>query len=484
MADRMIVVGLDIGTSGVRAVAYTTDGVTVAEGRAKMAISYPTADWAEQCPTDWWQGTVTALLQLSRELGAETARVVGIGLTGQCPTFALMSPNGEVSTPGLLYQDNRAVEETDLLIRKFGAQTIHSRTGQWPSPFYIAPKLLWLQHKGLLHDGDTVVQPRDYVGWRLTGVLATDPTHAACTLLYDLQAARWAKDWIAELELNRLVWPEILPSCSLLGCVSIAAAQAIGFPAGVPVSVGGADSICAIYGAIGLREEYVCDVSGTSTCLHLTVKSPVISSAVNTYPHIVNGLWCAETGLNTTGIAVRWLSDILGMNFGSLFDAASDIPSGTDGLMFLPHLSGGERDNPGRRGAFIGLHLGHHRGHFIRAVLEGISFALRYRLEMMGDAGCSISGIVTCGGGATNLLWNQIKANILGLPLTAVNPPDTTAYGAALTAAHALGVLMLPACEQASAAFSKTVYIPGEEAGSYADIYNRFCRLEEALIGL
>ncbi|MBO0796008.1 MAG: hypothetical protein J2P36_34380, partial [Ktedonobacteraceae bacterium] len=205
--------------------------------------------------------------------------------------------------PGLLYQDNRAANETEHFIQRFGALNIHQRTGQTPSPFYVLPKLLWLkaQHSDWFRPGVAAVQPRDLVAWHLTGRLATEPTHAACTLAYDLMAGNWARDWLDELDLIQLSWPELLPSSSVQGLLTAEAAAATGLPVGTPVITGAADSLCAVYGAQAMAAGVLCEVTGTSTCLHLTVMQPVAAYTVNTYPHIEPGRWCAEVGLNTTG---------------------------------------------------------------------------------------------------------------------------------------------------------------------------------------
>lgn len=440
--NKALFVGLDIGTSGVRAVAYSMSGDIAAEGRAPLQADYPQPGRAEQSPSAWWSGSVEALSQLSRSLGENMRRIEAIGLTGQCPSFTLLQPSGHTVGNGLLYQDNRAAAETGRMIERFGLHAIHRRTGQAPSPFYIAPKLLWLSDNGRAADklaGAAVVQPRDLAGWHLTGRLATDPTHAACTLLYDLEHRAWAEDWIRELGLSALTWPEILPPCTILGRLTSAAAAATGLRSGIPVVIGAADSLCAVYGAGIKIGDDLCDVSGTSTCLHLLVEKPVRTMSVNTYPYIDSAAFCAETGLNTTGAAIKWLSGLLRISLEDLLAEAARIEPGAEGLFFLPYLSGGERDDPDRKGAFAGLRLGHSGGHMMRAVLEGTAYALRQRMELFKESGEPVSRMTVCGGGARNALWNQIKADVTGLPLAAVHPHDTTALGAAMLAARATG---------------------------------------------
>jgi xylulokinase len=475
-----IFIGLDIGTSGVRAVAFSTQGQMFAEGRATIEFTSSSHGNAQQNPDDWWKASAAALKQVAKQLGSEIHQVKGIGLTGQCPSFTLLYEDGKTLDNGIIYQDNRATKEAEQLMNIFGKDAIHRRTGQNPSSFYILPKLLWLKehHPQYLVPGATVVQPMDLVGWHLTGNIITDPTHAACTLAYDLVHGTWTEDWLEVLGLHHLKWPGIIKPCSKIGQLSDEVAEMIGFPAGTPIVVGGADSLCAVYGSNATDEGILCDVSGSSTCLHLTVTEPIKNLAVNTYPHIENELWCAEVGINTTGIAITWLKKLLNISYESLIEAACNIKPGSDGLLFLPHLSGGERDMPERPGAFIGLRLDHSAGHLARAVFEGIAFALKQRIDLLIDSGSAISRVVSSGGGTKNALFNQIKADIFGLPLDAVTLRDTTALGAALSAAKAVGIEMMT-----TDALNYVRYLPDEATTHiYQDHYHKFCSLEEIFI--
>lgn len=465
--NNALIVGLDIGTSGVRAVAYSASGDAAAEGRARLKVDYPQSGRAEQSPDAWWTGSAEALRLMSLRLGEDVRRVACIGLTGHCPSFALLDRSGTTSGSGWLYQDNRALAESERIVRMFGKDAIHRRTGQAPSPFYVAPKLLWLYNHGGPGNGpmpgSAVVQPRDLAGWHMTGRLATDPTHAACTMLYDLERRAWAEDWIRELGFSSLTWPEIVPCCTVLGGLTAAASAAAGIRAGTPVVMGAADSLSAVYGAGVRQSDVLCDVTGTSTCLHVLVGKAAASLSINTYPYIDPGGFCAETGLNTTGAALQWLSALLKAPLEPLLAEAATIEPGSDGLVFLPHLSGGERDDPGRTGAFTGLHLGHSGGHLMRAVLEGTAYAIRERMELLQQSGIRVSRITVCGGGARSGLWNQIKADVTGLPLTATDPYDTTAFGAAMIAARATGVNM-----ETAGALKYGLYSPRVR---YADCY-------------
>ncbi|GGD86980.1 xylulokinase [Paenibacillus nasutitermitis] len=473
-----IYVGVDIGTSGVRAVAFSDRGETIAEGRCALHTEYSEGAQAQQRPTEWLDGAVAAMRALADQLGERIGSVRAIGLTGQCPSFTLLRPDGQLFHTGYIYQDNRAIRESELLIDTFGAAEIHRRTGEAPSPFYVLPKLLWL----LEHDpeslapGSAILQPRDAVGWHLTGTIATDPTHAACTLAFDIHAGEWAWDWLERLGLKELHWPNIVPSCESLGMLTAEAAAATGFPAGIPVVNGAADSLCAVYGAQAAEAGVLFDVSGTSTCLHMAIPHPVSDYAINTYPHVEEGAWIAEVGINTTGAALNWVAGLFGRTHRQLLDEASGIPAGADNLLFLPHLAGGERDDPGRPGAFVGLHMGHTPGHLARAVLEGVALALRQRITLLERSGYPVHTVVVSGGGARSGLWNQIKSDVFGLRLSALAEPDSTALGAAMTAYRYRN------SEPMRVAGNRIEYNPDlSKQTIYASHFARFCELEERL---
>jgi xylulokinase len=297
-----VLIGLDIGASGVDACAFTPTGDLVASACVPLTMQHPAPGWAEQSPAAWVAGALKALKLACSALQSGTP-VAAIGLTGQCPSCTLIDGAGKPRTPGLTYQDNRATAEARRIGDRLGPEAIRTRTGLWPTHFQVAPKLLWLaDHRpALRRESLTLAQPRDLVGHCLTGVLATDPTHAGCTGLYDLSAGDWARDWIAALHLDWLILPPILPSAATLGSLTAAAAEATGLPAGLPVCVGAADNFCAdlALGAIG--PGLLGDTSGTSTCLDLTIEMPDPAPALAIYRHVLPNLYFANTGLNATG---------------------------------------------------------------------------------------------------------------------------------------------------------------------------------------
>lgn len=442
-----VVLALDVGTGGARALAYTLDGQLVAEGAADYPTYYEHPTWSEQEPDDWWRAALSALEALSQRLAALRLQVAAIGMTGQSPTIAPFDEQGRPLRRAMLYQDNRAVAEAAEWIEALGgSQAIHLRTGHDPAAFHIGPKLLWVRR----HEPEvfartaTWLQPRDFVAQRLTGARVTDWSHAGSTLLFDITARDWASDVFATLDLPISSFPPAIAPWTVIGAVLPDIARRVGMPEHTPVAIGGADSQCCTVGAGALDSWQLSDMAGTSTCLNAPVRAPIADPRVSNYCHVVPDWWCTELGLNASGGAFAWIARLFAgpgaePDFAALEAAASSTAPGAEGLLFLPYLADGERFDPTLRGGFCGLSLRHGRGEMTRATLEGVAFAIREQLDIMAQAGAPISEIRVSGGGARSALWNQIKADITGIPTLAVSS-DATSLGVALVAATAVGL--------------------------------------------
>jgi xylulokinase len=486
-AEREIVLALDVGTGGARVSAYDLDGVLVANVEAEYPTYYERPGWAEQEPEDWWQAALLALQQIGSRLPAGS-RVAVLGLTGQSPSIAPFDRDGHALRRGLIYQDNRAVGEARAWRERLGgAENVHRRTGHDPAAFYIGPKVMWVQR----HEPDIFartalwMQPRDYVAWRLTGRAATDWSHAGSTLLFDIATRAWDADLFALLHIPATQFPQALAPWSILGEPLPAVARSAGLARDIPVVLGGADSQCCVVGAGVLSPWQLSDMAGTSTCLNAPVRQPLDDLRVANYCHVVPDYWCTELGLNASGAAFEWLAALLAPAgaapiFAACEEAARQAAAGAAGLLFLPYMADGERFNPGLRGGFCGLSLRHDRGTLARAVLEGVAFAIREHIEIMAEAGAPTREIHASGGGARVGLWNQVKADVTGVPVISV-ASDATSLGVAIVAASAVN--LHPSLESAIARcvkVSRTYEPDGRLAGLYAERYARFRELARA----
>jgi len=482
-----LLVGLDVGTSAVDACAYTLSGLPVATATVPLTVRYPRPGWAEQDAATWTQAALSALHELAARLGPAAGAVADIGLTGQCPSVALADDDGTPLTPGVIYQDNRATAEAAHLAGILGPTRVRRRAGMLPTPFHGAPKAMWLgaRQPQLRARHPWLVQPRDLVARRLTGAWGTDATHAGCTLLYDLSTSAWAEDWAAALDLAWLRLPPILPPSSPVGRLGRSAAAETGLPAGLPVVVGAADNFCADLGLGATVPGLLGDISGTSTCLDLTIARPDgpdgpgssrDDPALSLYAHFSPDLLFANVGLNATGATVAWAARMLADGDVARLEAlAASAPPDVDAPLLLPYLGGGERTNAGAAGTWHGLSLAHDPPRLARSVYEGLTFALCELVDGFRSAGLPIVGARLGGGGSRGAFWNGLKADVWGLPVRAAAHADATALGAAMLAGVETGLY-----RDLGDATARAVRLGPEQAPDmthaalYAELYGRW----------
>ena len=448
MAWTEILVAIDVGTSGARAAAFGVEGNRLLEVRQGYPTESVAAGWAEQDPRAWRGAALSALKAIASQLRARQ-RIAAIGLTGQCPSVCLVDANGRPVSAGLIYRDNRATAEAAAIRERFGDAAIHARTGHLPSAFHIAPKLLWLRrHEPAAFDqASRALQPRDLVAHALTGEMATDGTHAAATLVFDLRQRAWAADLQEAVGLSPDLFPPVRPSAEPVGELQASIARRVGVTAGVPVILGGADSQACALGAGVVAEGPVSEMAGSSTCLNASVREPLPILQVTHYPHVVPGPYTTETGINTTGAAVAWVADLLyaprgrragASDYQRLDREAAVVPPGADGVLALPSLADGERTDPDLRGAFTGLSLRHGRGVIARTMMEGVAFNIREQLDLLRAGGANVTELRVSGGDARLATWNQIKADVIGVPVVPV-PGDAAVGGVAMLAGLGAG---------------------------------------------
>jgi len=450
-----LLVAIDVGTTGARAAAIDLHGSVVSEVRRPYETRIPYPGWAEQDPRDWAERAVEALAGLARRV-RRTERILGIGLTGQCPTVAPFDLRGRAVGPGMLYRDNRAVAEAEEMRRAIGVEAMHRKTGHVADAFHVGPKVLWLRK----HQPDVFLraarflQPRDVVLRRLTGLEVTDETHADATLFFDLRARRWAPELFSAFDLDPDLFPQAFPSWTATGILRKRVAEEVGLRAGLPVVLGAADSQCVAYGAGVVEPGPVSEMAGSSSCLNSAVLAPVADVRVTHYSHAVPDRFTTELGVNTTGAAFDWAVRALGYpDHGALGGDAERFRrrwqrSARNGgsnrerdaaPIFLPYLGDGERDDPRLRGAFVGLSDRHDRTALAYAVLEGVALGVRATLTILQEAGCPLEELRVAGGGARLPLVGQLKADMLDRPVLHLDG-DAAAIGAAMLAGTAGGV--------------------------------------------
>jgi xylulokinase len=444
-----VLVAIDVGTSGARAAAFDLAGRRRLEVRRSYTTASPRPGWAEQDAGAWRSAALSALRELVARLG-RGRRVHAIGLTGQCPSVVVVDARSRPIRAGLIYRDNRAVDQARALIDRFGADAIHARTGHLPAAFHVLPKLLWLRAHEPEHwrQVSLALQPRDWLALILTGEPATDGTHAAATLAYDIRRRCWDNELIGVLDRDERLFAALRPSSSIVGSLRPAVAERAGLPAATPVVLGGADSQACALGAGVVTIGPVSEMAGSSTCLNAVVERPLSVLEVTHYPHVVGTGYTTETGINTTGAVVAWLADVAysgrrgrarPSDFERLNDEAAAIRPGSSGLLAIPALADGDRTDPDLRGAFTGLSLRHGRAALGRAVMEGVAFVIRSQLDLLASGGAPPTELRISGGDVRLGTWNRIKADVTGLPVRTI-PGDAAVTGVAMLAGLGVGL--------------------------------------------
>jgi xylulokinase len=439
-------IGIDTSTTATKALLMDGAGVAVGVGRADYGYETPRPLWSEQDPDLWWQGTITAIRSVLADAGVDAREVAAIGLTGQMHGLTLLDSRGGVLRPAILWNDQRTGAECDQIRDTVGRQRLIAITGNDALTGFTAPKLLWVRdHEPEVYTEIAhVLLPKDYVRLKLTEEYATDRAGGSGTLLFDLAGRDWSQEILADLEIPSEWLPETHEGPAVTGVVSRTAAAEIGLVAGTPVVAGGGDQAANGVG-VGAVTEGIAAVSlGTSGVVFSATASPIIESEarLHSFCHAVPGTWHLMGVMLSAAGSLRWFRDAIApeLSFEEIGGAAEEIPAGSDGLIFLPYLTG-ERTpypDPDARGAFIGLTVRHDLRHMARAVLEGVAFGLRDSLELIGQQ-VAVDEVRIAGGGASSVVWRQIVADVFGTEVRDGGTTESAAHGAALLAAVGAG---------------------------------------------
>ncbi len=458
MSESSCLIGLDVGTSGAKAVAITPDGEVLATAEEPYPLSTPRPGWAEQDPTDWHRAAEACLARLPDG---------PLGLSGQMHGLVVLGADGRVLRPAILWNDQRTGAECVEIERRIGFERLIELTGNRALPGFTAPKLLWLR----THEPDVysrirqVLLPKDYVRFALEGDRAIDAADASGTLLFDVGHRRWSDEVLEALELPADWLPPAYES-TLVGAAGDQAAAALG----VGITQPGTASV----------------VIGTSGVVFSVLPAYAADpqARVHVFCHAVPGTWHAMGVMLSAAGSAAWLRHALGADFRTLDAEAERWPPGTEGLLFAPYLAG-ERTphaDPAARGAFTGLSLRHDRGALWRAMLEGVAYGLRDSLGLLRALGVDARIGRVSGGGARSTLWLRIVASVLDLPLELTESEEGSAFGAALLAGVKAGVFA-----DAEDAVGRCVRVrdrvePDPEwSAVYAENYERYRALYPAL---
>ena len=483
------VLGLDVSTTATKAVLLDAEGTVHVASCPEYTFETPEPRWSQQDPRLWWDGAVVAIREVMAAAGRTGDDIEAVGLAGQMHGLVALDRHDEVLRPAILWNDQRTEAECDEIRGTIGRDRLIAITGNDALTGFTAPKLMWVRRHepGVWSEIAHILLPKDLVRLRLTGDHAVDRADGAGTLLFDLAARDWSTEIVDGLGIDAAWLPTTYEGPAITGSISAEAAEATGLRAGTPVVAGGGDQAAAAVG-VGAVEPGVVSLSlGTSGVVFTATDEPLIDpeGRLHSFCHAVPGRWHVMGVMLSAAGSLQWFRDALapGVPFSALVDEALDVPPGSDGVLFLPYLSGERTPHPDprARGAFVGLAARHGRPHMTRSVLEGVAFGLRDSLELMRAVGVTgFDEIRATGGGSKSALWRQILADVLEMPVMTTTTSEGAAQGAAMLAATGAGwfASVQDAC--------RAMVTPGERvepsaAGVYRERYAQYRALYPAL---
>lgn len=456
------ILAYDFGTGGIKASLYDEQGVCLADGFDDYPTLYPAAGFHEQRPDDWWKATVSSTRKLLATAPAGTAeQIAAIGISGHSLGAVLVDARGQLLRETVpVWSDSRPDVQPAMFFQHVSEDEWYLMTGNgFPPPLYTVFKLMWFRDNEpeMFARVHKVLGTKDYINFRLTGVMATDHSYASGSGVYDLPQRCYAPRLINASGLPERIFAEILPATQVLGTLTESAASELGLPRTVQVVAGGVDNSCMSLGAGAFRDGRAYNSLGSSSWIAVSSANPLLDGVKRPYvfDHVVPGQYVSALAIFAAGTALCWVRDQLcrdlverarreGVSSYALLDAeAASVPAGAQGVLFNPTLAGGSRldASPALRGAFLNLDLRHTRADLVRATLEGIAFGLRNVLDELGKLTSVKPPLTLVGGGANSSLWRQIIADVYGVPVVTTRAgQQAAALGAAALAAVGIGL--------------------------------------------
>jgi xylulokinase len=494
--------GIDIGTSGLKCVLVDGDGQVLDHAFRAYAPSTPRPGWAEQDPEIWVEAALSAVSEVVARAGVSRASIAGLGFSGQMHSTVCLDKAGRRLRPAILWLDHRSVAQVAALREQIGTPQLAEWIGNPIMPGFMLASVLWLKESEpatwdrLAH----VLLPKDYVRFRLTGELGAEYSDASSTGLLNVRQRAWCSELLRAAEIPAEILPPLYESTDPIGQLTPRMADALNLSSGLPVVCGAGDQEAQAIGNGLIRSGLVSCTIGTGGQLFTPIDRYQFDPQLrlHTFCHAVPGQWHWEAATLAAGLSLRWLRDevLAGRyTYQEMADAAATVEPGAEGLVYLPYLAG-ERTphmDPAAKGVFCGLTLRHGWKHLTRAVMEGVVFSLRDGLELMQALGLSIERVVASGGGTQHRLWLQLQADILGAEVVRTETQEAAALGAALIAGIGVGLYSdFSAACAAAVRYSGEVYRPHpasearyrEQAEIFRGLYRTLAPIFGELAGL
>jgi len=483
--------GIDVSTTNSKALLIEEGGQVIAAASSPHTLQTPKPLWSEQDPHEWWEAVSTSIRSVLEKGGLDGGGIAAVGLTGQMHGLVLLDAAGNVLRPAILWNDQRTQKQCDEIHERIGKGKFIQITGNVALPGFTAPKILWVKENepDVYAKAKQVLLPKDYIRYKLTGEYAMDKADGSGTVLFDLKSRDWSREVLDALEINASWMPHTFEGPEFTGRLTEEAASITGLKAGTPVAAGGGDQAAQAVGVGAVEPGIVALTVGTSGVVFAPTPSALIEpeGRLHAFCHALPGMWHFMGVMLSAAGSLQWYHDTLAseMSFDELLKEAESVPAGSEGLQFLPYLSGERTPHPDplARGAFLGLTLRHGRPHMTRAVLEGVSFGLKDSFRLIQNAGLgSITQVRASGGGIKSALWRQVLASVLEAELVTVNTTEGAAYGAALLAGVGSGAWsdVLSACKTVIKVTGRTLPDPAQ-VEAYQRSYALYRELYPAL---
>ena len=491
MSRKSYFLGVDTSTTSSKALLIDEAGEVVAVASSPHTLQTPRPLWSEQDPQEWWQAVCVSIRSALKMAGVKAETIAAIGLTGQMHGLVLLDDAGEVLRRAILWNDQRTQAQCDEIHQRVGREKFIQITGNVALTGFTAPKILWVKENEpeIYTKAKHVLLPKDFVRLKLTGDFAMDTADGSGTVLLDLKKRDWSSEVLSALGIPLSWMPPLFEGPQITGHLTPAAAEATGLKASTPVMAGGGDQAAAAVGVGAVEPGIVSLTVGTSGVVFATTPTALIEpeGRLHAFCHAVPGMWHFMGVMLSAAGSLQWYRDTLapGISFDDLLKEAETVPAGSEGLQFLPYLSGERTPHPDplARGAFIGLTLRHGRGHMTRAVLEGVAFGLKDIFSLIQNAGLGeIVQVHASGGGVKSQLWRQILASVLEADLITVDTIEGAAYGAALLAGVGAGAWtsVATACREV-VRLTGTTKQDERQVGIYRIMYPTYRELYPAL---
>jgi xylulokinase len=442
--------GIDIGTSGTKGVLMDSEGKIYARAGREYSINIPQPGWAEQDPQMWWKATIQVIKEVIKESEVNPQLIRGIGLSGQMHGTVFLDKNLQPFRPAIIWADQRSSSQCEFIYQKIGKERLAELTGNPIATGFMCSTLLWIKE----NQPETckkiykVILAKDYIRYKLTGNLGVEVTDASSSLLLDIKRRCWSEELLNLLSLPLNILPgEVHESQEVAGCVLAEVAKNTGLLEGIPVVYGGGDQSMQAVGNGVIGPGILSSTIGTGGQLFITIDKFTYDPKlrVHVFCHAIPNSYHLQGAILSAGLSLKWLKDNILHTLDSyaIFDEEVEkVRAGSEGIIFLPYLLG-ERSpymNPQARGVFFGLSLKHHRVHLVKAVMEGVVFALRDCLEVFEELGIKIEQIIASGGGAKSRAWRQMQADIFNKDISMTQSIEQAAMGAAILAGVGVGI--------------------------------------------